>query len=702
MALGPRKHGPVPGWYLAKKALLYRKWNFRFLFSGLLTTELLRMRAFRAMVLVFLPLWLHAQSEKATPAATYTDADGRFTLAYPRTWQLRPNAAGADAAFYAPATGQPVPAVVTVTARPLPDALKDRPLTGPGSQDTLWRSIRRLPQAQVVRLEQKNYGRYEEVRYDYTYVPGPGQLGGRLHVLGRRLWRVGYEFVVEYRAATGQDGRALPEGQQLIDSFAFTDKSITSRRYADQVCDGKMYGIAAMSHRTGQWEDDCRTIHEFSMDDLSEGATVHRQVLPFQSYALAKGFDNCLYSVTKAPTDRPELVYRYDPVTRRGAYTTWQLPAQGPNNIWISAATDERGDLYFLTSDADKLVKVSPGEGGTVTVIWTKDPTQQAAYYPAIAFDGAGTHGNFCLDDSNTVYMVYSTDGSLVRVDVKTQRPAPELLPLTGLPKRGGYSDVLLQNDESGRRRLFLAGPHGLYRVNLTRRKATLAHRGTYTDLAGCNLFRVAYRSAPPLPSATVGWRGRVLNASTLQPLSGAELRIGRENASAVVPLSSEATFSYGGAAPGKPYFYRAQLAGFVDADSSWTVGAGPTVHDILLRPLAVGTTLPLANVQFEQGQAVLLSGSARALNQLVELMTSNPRLTIEVRGHTDNVGEPAKNVALSEARVAAVKAYLTAQGVADARITGIGFGGAKPAASNAQETTRKLNRRVEFRVTGI
>ncbi|MBF9223269.1 OmpA family protein [Hymenobacter ruricola] len=658
------------------------------------------MKALWALVLVVFPLMLRAQPEKSGPTATYTDGEGRYTLAYPLTWQLRPNAAGAEVAFYAPATGQPVPAVVTVLARPLPDALKDRPLTGPGSQDTLWRNILRLPKAQVVRLEQKNYGRYEEVHYEYTYAPNAAR-PERLRVAGRRFWRVGYEFQVEYQAATSQDARCLPEGQQLLESFAFTNKSITSRRYADQVCDGKMYGIAAMTHRTGQWEDDCRSIHEFSTDDLSDGATVHRNVLPFQSYALAKGFDNCLYSVTKSPTNQPELVYRYDPTTRRGAFTTWQLPAQGPGNVWISAATDERGDLYFLTSDANQLVKVSPGESGAITVLWNKDPTQQAAYYPDIAFDGAGTHGNFCLDDASTIYMVYSTDGSLVKVDVKSQRPAPELLALTGLPRRGGYSDVLLQNDESGRRRLYLAGPHALYRVDLARRKASFVRRGTYTDLAGCNLFRVAYRLPPPLPSATVPWRGRVLNAATYQPLTAAELRIGREKASAVVPLSTDGSFSYG-AAPGKPYFYQAQLAGFVDADSSWTVGAGATVHDILLQPLAVGTTLPLANVQFEQGQAVLLPGSARALNQLVGMMTDNPGLTIEVRGHTDNVGEPAKNVALSEERVAAVKAYLVAHGVAETRISGIGFGGAKPAASNAQEETRKLNRRVEFRVTGI
>jgi len=549
-------------------------------------------------------------------------------------------------------------------------------------------------------LEQKNFGRYEEVRYEYTYAPNAG-LPGRLHVAGRRLWRVGYEFQAEYQAATSQDGRWLAEGQQLLDSFAFTEKSIVSRRYADQVCDGKMYGIAAMSRRTGQWEDDCRSIHEFSTDDLSDDAVVHRQVLPFQSYALAKGFDNFLYSVTKSPTDRPELVYRYDPATRRGAYTTWQLPAQGPGNVWISAATDERGDLYFLTSDANQLVKVSPSEGGTATVVWAKDPTQRASYYPSIAFDGAGTHGNFCLDDANTVYMVYSTDGSLAKVDVKTQRPAPELLPLTGLPNRGGYSDLLLQNDESGRRRMYLAGPHGLYKVDLARRKAHFVRKGTYTDLAGCNLFRVAYRLPPPLPSTAATWRGRVLNAATYQPLTAAELHIGRASATTVVPLSTDGSFSYS-AVPGKPYFYKAQLPGFLDADSSWTMGAGSTVHDILLQPLTVGTTLSLANVQFEQGQAVLLPTSGTALNKLVGLMRDNPRLTIELRGHTDNVGELAKNLALSEQRVAAVKTYLVAHGIAEARISGVGFGGAKPAASNAQENTRRLNRRVEFRVTGM
>ena len=98
----------------------------------------------------------------------------------------------------------------------------------------------------------------------------------------------------------------------------------------------------------------------------------------------------------------------------------------------------------------------------------------------------------------------------------------------------------------------------------------------------------------------------------------------------------------------------------------------------------------------------MLLPASFAALDPLVGLLIDNPGLTIELRGHTDNVGPPDRNVALSEQRVAAVKAYLVGHGIAEARIGGVGLGGSQPTASNAQEITRRLNRRVEFRVTGV
>ncbi|MBF9235785.1 OmpA family protein [Hymenobacter sp. BT683] len=660
------------------------------------------MKAFLTLVflLFVFPAVLHAQPETAGAPVVYADASGRYQLAYPRSWQLRKRGDGTEATFY-PGTPSPAAsAIVTLTSQVLSEQLKDLKLTAYGGLDSMWRRIQRMPRAQVLGLEQQDFGSYEEVRYEYSYLPGP-PAAARTHVVGRRIWRGGYQFQIEYRGEIQEDGRYFAEGKQLVGSFAFTEKSWPSRRYAAQMCDDKLYGIAAIRYHNGNWEDDCRTIHEFANNDLTDAPVVHRQALPFQSYALAKGFDNCLYSVTKAPTDAPELVYRYDPATRKGAYTAWRLPPQGPDNVWISAATDDKGDLFFMTSDANRLIKVSPATG-VVTPIWYVDPIQKAPFYPTIAFSGAGTHGNFCLDDANTMYLVYSTDGSLLKIDLKTQRPTPEMMPLGGLPKKGGYSDLLMQNDRAGRRRLYLAGPKSVYKVDLARKRATLVRKGTYTDLAGCNLFRIVPRPAPaPPPPTTALWRGRVLNAATYQPLPQAQLRLGLSGFGKVVRLSPEGAFSYA-AKPGVTHSYRAQLTGYIAADSTWMAAPGSLVRDILLQPLAVGATVQLDNVQFEQGQAVLLPTSFSALDKLVSLMTENPRMTIELRGHTDNVGPPEKNVVLSEQRVGTVKEYLVGHGIGEARISGIGLGGAQPAASNDQEYTRKLNRRVEFRITGL
>jgi outer membrane protein OmpA-like peptidoglycan-associated protein len=654
-------------------------------------------KVFLLFVLLASPVVLRAQGE--TPTVSYTDAQGRYQLRYPAAWLLHRQGGDAGASFSP--DDQRFPATATFSTRPLSEAQQNRQLIPAGGLDSLWRSVRELPGAVVLRLGQHNFGPYDELRYDYTYAPAPP--AARQHVVGRQLWRGGYEFKVEYRAATSQDARHLAEGRQLVESFIFiaNPTPFPSRRYADQVCDDKMYGIAATRIAGDQVLDDCRSIHEFNTNDLTRRPTVHRQVLPFQSYALAKGFDNCLYSATKAPTDTPEYVFRYDPVRREGRYTTWRLPAQGPDVSWISGATDDQGNLYFLTSDAQKLVRINPSDNSVVT-LWTTDPLRRAPFYPAISFDGAGSHGNFCLDDAHTMYLVYSTDATLLKIDLKTRRAFPDLLPIEGLPRRGGYSDLLMQNDPQGRRRLYLAGPKSLYTVDLAKHRATLVRRGTYTDLAGCNLFRVVPRPVPvPPPAATATWRGRVLDARTLKPLPQAQLRFGPAGDDRLVHLSPQGTFAYS-APTGRAGVARAQLAGYLAADSSWTAEPGPLVRDILLRPFAVGATQQLNNVQFEQGKAVLLPSSFPALDQLNTLLTDNPRLTIELRGHTDNVGPPEKNLLLSQQRVATVKAYLVEHGIAGERITGVGFGGTQPAANNSQEATRKLNRRVEFRVTGL
>ncbi len=117
------------------------------------------------------------------------------------------------------------------------------------------------------------------------------------------------------------------------------------------------------------------------------------------------------------------------------------------------------------------------------------------------------------------------------------------------------------------------------------------------------------------------------------------------------------------------------------------------------LSPIKVGATVRLENVMFQQSTAVLLEGSYPALNEVVKLLQENRGLEILLTGHTDNQGSSRANIKLSKERVDAVRDYLVSRGVDVDRIEGKGYGGTRPIASNANETTRKLNRRVEFTV---
>lgn len=118
-----------------------------------------------------------------------------------------------------------------------------------------------------------------------------------------------------------------------------------------------------------------------------------------------------------------------------------------------------------------------------------------------------------------------------------------------------------------------------------------------------------------------------------------------------------------------------------------------------LLTPLKVGTTVNLKNVLFEKGTPNLLTDSYGELNSVAKMMMDNPNINIELQGHTDNQGSGRLNLELSQKRVDVVKAYLVEKGIESLRITGKGFGGTRPIASNASEATRKLNRRVEFTI---
>jgi len=117
------------------------------------------------------------------------------------------------------------------------------------------------------------------------------------------------------------------------------------------------------------------------------------------------------------------------------------------------------------------------------------------------------------------------------------------------------------------------------------------------------------------------------------------------------------------------------------------------------LQPIEIGATVNLKNVLFQIGTTNMLGESFDELNVVADLLRTNPKIEIELAGHTDNRGDARLNQQLSQRRVEVVKAYLVAKGINAKRIKGKGFGGQKPIANSETEESRRLNRRVEFTI---
>jgi outer membrane protein OmpA-like peptidoglycan-associated protein len=101
--------------------------------------------------------------------------------------------------------------------------------------------------------------------------------------------------------------------------------------------------------------------------------------------------------------------------------------------------------------------------------------------------------------------------------------------------------------------------------------------------------------------------------------------------------------------------------------------------------------------ILFATGKADLQPESRPVLKEIAGVLKQHPDLKILIEGHTDNVGTPAANLTLSDARAAAVKTALMADFGADgARITTKGMGDTKPAVPNTTAAGRAQNRRVE------
>jgi len=119
----------------------------------------------------------------------------------------------------------------------------------------------------------------------------------------------------------------------------------------------------------------------------------------------------------------------------------------------------------------------------------------------------------------------------------------------------------------------------------------------------------------------------------------------------------------------------------------------------ICLDKIDIGTTIVLNNVFFDVNKATLRKESESELDKLYDILSKNPKIKIEVAGHTDSDGDPQANLTLSDARAHAVKDYLIAKGISADRIIFVGHGESKPVAPNDTPENKQLNRRTEIKI---
>ena len=155
-------------------------------------------------------------------------------------------------------------------------------------------------------------------------------------------------------------------------------------------------------------------------------------------------------------------------------------------------------------------------------------------------------------------------------------------------------------------------------------------------------------------------------------------------------------------------YSITIEAPGFAPAkyllDPATANGDNKVIRDIQLssgsKPApTAGRVMRLDNLIFEVGKSRIDPESYSELDILVNLMNENPKMVIQLEGHTDFLCDSLTNMRPSQQREEYVKSYLADQGISKSRIRTKAFGGTQPLSRDNTPEAHRLNRRVEVRI---
>jgi outer membrane protein OmpA-like peptidoglycan-associated protein len=124
------------------------------------------------------------------------------------------------------------------------------------------------------------------------------------------------------------------------------------------------------------------------------------------------------------------------------------------------------------------------------------------------------------------------------------------------------------------------------------------------------------------------------------------------------------------------------------------------------LRPIDMESTMELKNIFYSLNSWELNSSSKTECEILVELLSNNPTISIELQSHTDSRGSDSFNKELSQKRAQSVVDYVVSRGIARSRLVPKGYGETRLRnhCSNdilCPDKLHQQNRRTEFVIIG-
>ncbi len=206
-------------------------------------------------------------------------------------------------------------------------------------------------------------------------------------------------------------------------------------------------------------------------------------------------------------------------------------------------------------------------------------------------------------------------------------------------------------------------------------------------------------------PSRTLYVKGNITDKKTNKKLPSTVELINNSTGESLMKVQTDETGEYFITLPtGKDYTFSVNRKGYLYFNELYKLSnkQADSVYrkDIQLQPIELNATLTFRNIQFATNSYQLPSDAPIELNKLLQVLTENPSLQIEISGHTDNIGKQIDNSKLSENRAKAIVDWLVTKGVDAKRMSFKGYGDNKPISDNKTEIDRALNRRTTVTIT--